>query len=510
MQDRVGKVEIIRPVKVPGKDTGAQRFGFWRQQYRKTAVLALLFIALVVGGALLMLYLGENPVHKTLPEVHSTPELEKKTVRDEAFMVQKTLEPTATDNLAQRAQEKREAEQSLADFLGAQKELDRRGAAEWGGDAYTQMVQLSQEADDFFLGENYIRASAKYIEATAKAKELAAQTDEVLRRLLDQASLAIAEGDGKTAQRQFEVALRIDPGNESARHGLERAKNVEAVMALLTSGEGYEENNNLSFALTDYQEALRLDPESKAAREAFDRVKALIAEEKFQQLMSAGLTAYHKHDYQRARSALLEAQAFKPDSRQVREALAQVNEAIRLNRMAELRQEAMAAEQAEDWQQALEQYLAVLEMDPQIRFAIQGRDRSLEQIRIAKRLNFYLESPSVLESERHLANAQLLLKQVEGVEPKGFLLRAKMEKLDQLVAIAQTPVKVILVSDNLTNVAVYRIGKLGRFDVRDMYLRPGTYTVMGARDGYQDFRQKIVVKPDQQPLRVTVICRVKI
>jgi hypothetical protein len=510
MQDRVGKVEIIRPVKVPGKDKSAQRFGFWRQHHRKAVALSLFFVALVVGGILLVLYLAENPVHKTLPEVLPTPELEKETVRDEAPSVQKTLEPTATDNLAQRAQEKREAEQSLADFLGAQKELDRRGAAEWGGGAYTQLVQLSQEADGFFLSENYIAASAKYIEATAKAKELAGQIDEVLGRLLDEASLAIAQGDGKTAQRKLEVALLIDPENETAQHGLERAKNVEAVMALLTSGAGYEENDNLSFALTDYQQALRLDPESKAAREAFERVKALISEEKFEELMSAGLTAYHKHDYQRARSALLEAQAFKPASRQVRDALAQVNEAIRLNRIAELRQEALAAEQAEDWQQALEHYLAVLEMDPQIRFAIQGRDRSLEQIRIAKRFNFYLERPSVLESERHLTNAQLLLKQVERVEPKGLLLRAQIEKLDQLVAVAKTPVRVILVSDNLTNVAVYRIGKLGQFDVRDLYLRPGTYTVVGARDGYQDFRQKIVVKPDQQPLRVTVICRVKI
>jgi hypothetical protein len=51
---------------------------------------------------------------------------------------------------------------------------------------------------------------------------------------------------------------------------------------------------------------------------------------------------------------------------------------------------------------------------------------------------------------------------------------------------------------------------LGQFDVYDLYLRPGTYTVVGVRDGYQDFRKEIVVKPGQQPLRFTVICRIKI
>jgi hypothetical protein len=46
--------------------------------------------------------------------------------------------------------------------------------------------------------------------------------------------------------------------------------------------------------------------------------------------------------------------------------------------------------------------------------------------------------------------------------------------------------------------------------VRELKLRPGTYTVVGNRDGYQDVRQKIVVKPGRQPLRITVECRVKI
>ena len=38
----------------------------------------------------------------------------------------------------------------------------------------------------------------------------------------------------------------------------------------------------------------------------------------------------------------------------------------------------------------------------------------------------------------------------------------------------------------------------------------GTYTVVGARDGYQDVRQQIVVKAGQPLLRVTVKCKVKI
>ena len=84
------------------------------------------------------------------------------------------------------------------------------------------------------------------------------------------------------------------------------------------------------------------------------------------------------------------------------------------------------------------------------------------------------------------------------------------EEFKILVAAAQTPVIITIESDNLTEIAVYKVGRLGRFSQHELKLRPGTYTVVGARDGYQDVRRKIIVKPGQQSLRVNVKCRVKI
>jgi hypothetical protein len=75
---------------------------------------------------------------------------------------------------------------------------------------------------------------------------------------------------------------------------------------------------------------------------------------------------------------------------------------------------------------------------------------------------------------------------------------------------AKTPVKVTLESDNHTEVAVYKVGRLGRFTSRDLDLRPGTYTVVGTRNGYKDVRQQVVVKPGQSVVRVTVICKERI
>jgi hypothetical protein len=188
----------------------------------------------------------------------------------------------------------------------------------------------------------------------------------------------------------------------------------------------------------------------------------------------------------------------------------QVDQAIRLSKIENLRQAAQKAERSEDWQAALKSYLAVLDIDKNLQFAVRGKERALEQIEIDKRIRFFLAKPQILDSDSQLKNAVLLVEEANAINPRGRILSDRIKQLEQLVNVAQIPVKIAIESDNLTRVAVYKVGKLGRFSEHELELRPGTYTVVGTRDGYQDVRQKIVVKPGLQSLRITVKCKVKI
>jgi tetratricopeptide (TPR) repeat protein len=372
------------------------------------------------------------------------------------------------------------------------------------------MAELSNAADAFLINEEYAAAAEKYSQAAVVAKDLRDQTDDVLRRLLQEGELSLKEGEGGRAQHLFSVALMIDPENEFVRHSLARAKNIEAVMQLITAGENHEKNNNLEFALADYQEAVRLDPESEKAQAAFERVSKLIAAEQFQELMSTGFTALHNNDYKRARSLFLKARSFNPDSREVGDALAQVDAAIRLARIEALSKKAIAAENAENWEEALTSYEAVLRVDSAIQFAEQGKQRVVKYLQIEKRMKYYLEKPTVLESDSYLEKATQLVTEVENMDLKGLRLANNLKRLKDLVRLARTPVQVIIESDSLTEIIIYKVGDLGRFSTREVNLRPGTYTVVGARDGFKDVRQKFMVKAGQGPLRVIVKCSDKI
>ena len=61
-------------------------------------------------------------------------------------------------------------------------------------------------------------------------------------------------------------------------------------------------------------------------------------------------------------------------------------------------------------------------------------------------------------------------------------------------------------SDQLTSVTLYRVGALGSFAAKDLELRPGTYTVIGSRDGYRDVRQTFTVRPGRNLPPISIVC----
>ena len=498
--------ETITPLGTPKKDSGADRDNVGRRYRFRVLALVFSFIVLIAGGGWLLHFLSKKSLQ---PETIANPSLPAETAKAEN-KIEPPQEPPPDVDPARLELEKANAEQKLAEYLETKGELDQKAASEWAAETYLEITELGRQADAHFMEKRYNPASGIYDRAKGRAAELTGRADAALQRLLTEGNKALDAGDGTLARHNFTVALKIAPTDTGAQKGLKRAETVETVMQLIRSGEQHETNNALSLARTDYSAALEIDADSEKARQRLSRINGLIKEEQFQQLMSEGLAAFHRNDYEVARTRLMKAKSLNPGSRDVVNALFQVDQAIRLSRIDRLRLAAQTAERSEDWRSALKSYLAVLDIDKNLQFAVRGKERAREQIYIAKRLDFFINKPQILESDSQLRNAVLLLTEAKTATPRGPILTAHIKKLEKLVELAQTPVKIAIESDNNTRVAVYRVGKFGRFSTHELELRPGTYTVVGTRDGYQDVRQKIVVKPGLQSLRITVKCRVKI
>jgi hypothetical protein len=92
----------------------------------------------------------------------------------------------------------------------------------------------------------------------------------------------------------------------------------------------------------------------------------------------------------------------------------------------------------------------------------------------------------------------------------GPRLADQRDELSRLLKRAATPLTVRLVSDSVTDVSIYKVGKLGSFDTHDLSLRPGTYVAVGVRPGYRDVRLEFRVAPEIDMQPIVVRCEEKI
>ena len=90
------------------------------------------------------------------------------------------------------------------------------------------------------------------------------------------------------------------------------------------------------------------------------------------------------------------------------------------------------------------------------------------------------------------------------------MLARKITALQSLISQASTPVPVQLRSDGETEVAIYHVGKLGRFVQHQLQLLPGTYTVIGSRQGYRDVRKQMTVAPGSASVSQQIVCEERI
>ena len=89
-------------------------------------------------------------------------------------------------------------------------------------------------------------------------------------------------------------------------------------------------------------------------------------------------------------------------------------------------------------------------------------------------------------------------------------MQAQLIQLQLQLQVSRIPVRVNLVSDQMTEVFIYRIGKIGTFADHSVRLVPGKYTLIGTRDGYRDVRLQLVVLPGIPPEPVLIRCEEKI
>ncbi|MDX2410446.1 MAG: protein kinase [Woeseiaceae bacterium] len=405
-----------------------------------------------------------------------------------------------------RVQARAETEVVLGGLLSKMNTLEKRAVQRWGGLRFRQAQAVYAEGDIAYLARDYSLATQKYQQATTIVEPLLEEVDEVFAKTLSDAQTALEDADTIEALRLFELAVAISPGNSIAQSGYTRAKNLGEVLSLTDAGLAYENELELDAARQSFERASVLDPEWQPAQVGLTRVLETIKQMEFDSRMTEGLIAVEEGDYPAARAAFRMAQTLMPGSPEPADGLMQVDQGLRLDRIAALEKQAGSEEQNEQWEVAVETYTRILEIDGNLAFAQQGLSRAEEMSALHARLEGYIEKPDSLSAPSTMSKATSLVVDITRMSSIGPRLAEQRDQLSRLLKRAATPLAIELVSDNATDVSIYRIGKLGSFHSREIKLRPGTYVAVGSRAGYRDVRLEFRVAPELESGPVVVRC----
>lgn len=395
-------------------------------------------------------------------------------------------------------------DEALGDLLSRLERLRYRGIERWGGQEYLDAIDRYAAGDAAYLSKNYQSAGNHYRAATIMLDPFFDRIEPVFRQTLADAKAAFEAQDFREAIRLYDLAVTITPGNGEAERGLARARNLEDVLALTERGLEFEKQLELDAARQALESALDLDAAWEPAATALERVRASLQQMRFEQRMTEGFDALAASNFDSARAAFEAAKAMRPESRQPVDGLLQVDQEVRLARIRDLEQMAARQVDNEQWEAAVETYQDALAVDSDLQFAKDGLKRASDRAALHRKLDEYIDSPDSLSTPHTMQAATNLLLQLSRVTPSGPRLEDQKEALSRLLKRAATPLTVHLVSDNQTEVSIFRIGKLGTFENRRLELRPGSYVALGSRPGYRDVRLEFRVAPeiDLQPIVV--------
>ena len=457
---------------------------------QKTTLLALLLLAL---SAVFIL-----PKYVTEPWITGDPD-QGSTAADSS--------PTnvSPSTAAEMTRYRQDSQSVLAQIIATRDQLENRHVERWAEIEFRQALNKIETGDQQYSYGDYQASMDSYEQVLSELTALEQLGQEILAGSLADGLGAVESLNITVATASSEMAQAIAPEEQEVQSLASRAENLPRLAQHLEFGDQAREAGQLVSAKAAYQKAVDLDPMHQRAAASLSAVKAEITDSNFRRHMSSGFAALDNNEFDQAQAAFRQAGSVYSGHAAVSRALAQVENRKSQLGVGEQLNRAAGLESREEWQQALSIYESLLEQDPSL---IEAKVRLIPakaRSDLDQRITGVFDDPLKLSNASVYRKAQATLKDARGIPNPGDKLGNQIITLENLLQAAVSPVNVVFQSDNLTDVTLYRVAELGRFEQTSVVLKPGHYVAAGKRMGFRDVRVEFTITGE--PLGAPIVVR---
>jgi len=457
---------------------------------RKTFFISLCLILIVCFSVIFVLPETVNTDKEITKDLNAIPIVDPE---NNADVIDRTL------------QARKKADNMLANLLVEFNLLEDKGADKWANSIFQSVKNNYNYGDSAYLDGNYDSAFKFYETAFEESKKLSGRIDQELNINLEAGKNALDNNKYNDAIGHLDIVTSIEPNNLDYTHYYKRALNLEEVLNLNSQSAALLREGKFEYAREIILTALQFDSEFQPSKDLLQEIDASITRDRFEKRMSEGFIALGGLDFQSARVLFSDAKSLYPDSSEPIDAMLQLEQIENDILIAGLVENIKEYEETEQWEFAVASYQELLRIDKDMRFAKDGLFDASGRLELHNKLQAYIDDYDTLSDPQVMQQAIDLLVKVSVFEKKPRLA-SQAKELSRLLKRANTPIKVNLLSDNLTNVTVYRVGNLNFFAEKLLSLRPGQYVAVGARDGYRDVRIEFTVAPEIELKPIVIIC----
>lgn len=462
---------------------------------------------LVVLALIVVFWLpGKLDVGDITPAPTDTPQSENSAAAGASPKKQIQTEEASPWSDAQLAKHRKDAQNVLAILLDVQFELQEKGVEQWASEQFDTAKALAQQGDTQYRERDFVAAKSSYDSALSGMEALVETAPLALQQNLELARQAIEDMQQQVALDALSIASAIDPSSSVLVSLEQRAHSLEQLLPLLSQAQEGEKHGELATAEQLLQQAFSLDPEHLKVKNALERVTAAHTLQRFNNAMSEGYSALDEGQFSAASKAFRRASKLVPGSTEANSAMRDLEAAQTSSTLSALQKRGNKQQDNEQWQQAVESYNKALSIDSSLLFAQQGLKQSKARAQLDKQFRAAIDKPERLSDKSVAAATQRLTKHAATITPRGSLLEEQLSALNVLLQQAGAEVKLTLRSDGETEVTLRKVSPLGQFSTKQLALRPGTYTVIGSRNGYRDVRQSFTLKHDTDALDILIVC----